>query len=153
MAASSPIALMMVTTSYGQYQPDIEAQVVKLTDIGSFFLIGPDPVTNFTLGNLDVVLLIAVRIKQVKEVVVNVRELVLSTADIGDVHVVGGRAQFFELLAGEDINTDEMDLGVTVLAGLGSAHVDNLAGTALDDDVTTDSALLGSIIHMSKSGA
>ena len=49
---------------------------------------------------------------------------------------MGGRAQFFQLLAGEDVDSDEMDLGVTVLAGLGGAHVNDLAGTVLDHDVT-----------------
>ena len=55
--------------------------------------------------------------------------------DVGDVHVVGGRAQFFELLASEDINGNKMDLCVTVLASLGGRHVDDLAGTSLNDDV------------------
>jgi hypothetical protein len=45
---------------------------------------------------------------------------------------VGGWAEFFEFLAGEDINGNKMDLGVTVLAGLGSRHVDNLAWAVLD---------------------
>lgn len=45
---------------------------------------------------------------------------------------MGGRAEILVLLASEDINSDEMDLGVTVLAGLGSRHVDNLAGAVLD---------------------
>ena len=48
---------------------------------------------------------------------------------------MGGGRQILELLAGEDVNGDQVDLGVTVLAGLGGRHVDNLAGTALDDDV------------------
>ena len=61
-------------------------------------------------------------------------ELVLAAGDVGDVHVVGGRAEIFELLAGEDVDGDEMDLGVTVLAGLGGRHVDDLAGAALDTD-------------------
>jgi len=49
---------------------------------------------------------------------------------------VGGGAKIFELLASEDVNGDEMDLGVTVLAGLRGAHLDNLAGAALDNDET-----------------
>ena len=49
---------------------------------------------------------------------------------------MGGRAKFFKLLAGEDVDTNKMDLGVTVLASLGGRHVDDLAGTALDDDGT-----------------
>jgi len=59
-------------------------------------------------------------------------ELVLLAADVGNVHVMGGRAKFLELLAGEDIDGNQMDLGVTVLAGLGGRHVDDLAGTVLD---------------------
>ena len=62
-------------------------------------------------------------------------EVVLLGLDNGDLHVVGGGAKFFKLLASEDVNTDEMDLGVTVLASLGSRHVDDLARTTLDDDV------------------
>lgn len=61
-------------------------------------------------------------------------ELVLLAADVGNVHVVCGRAKFLKLLAGEDVDGDQMDLGVTVLAGLGGRHVNNLAGTVLDAD-------------------
>ena len=62
-------------------------------------------------------------------------EGVLVTADVGDIHVVGGGAQLLELLSGKDVDSDQMDLCVTVLAGLGGAHLDNLAGPALDHDV------------------
>ena len=47
---------------------------------------------------------------------------------------MGGRAKIFQLLASEDVDSNKMDLGVTVLAGLRGGHLDNLAGTALDDD-------------------
>jgi hypothetical protein len=49
---------------------------------------------------------------------------------------VGGGRKIFQLLASEDIDCDQVDLGVTVLASLGGRHFDNLAGTTLDDDVT-----------------
>lgn len=49
---------------------------------------------------------------------------------------MGGGAEIFEFLAGEDVDGDEMDLGVAVLAGLGGGHVDDLAGTVLDADKT-----------------
>jgi hypothetical protein len=49
---------------------------------------------------------------------------------------VGRGAQVLELLASEDVDGNQMDLGVAVLARLGGRHVDNLAGTALDHDVT-----------------
>lgn len=65
---------------------------------------------------------------------VNHYKLVFLALDVRDVHVVGGGAKIFELLASEDVNCNEMDLGVTVLAGLRSAHLDDLARAALDDD-------------------
>ena len=45
-------------------------------------------------------------------------------------------AKFFELLASEDIDSNQMDLGVTVLSSLGGGHIDDLAGTVLDHDET-----------------
>lgn len=59
-------------------------------------------------------------------------QLVLLAGDDGHIHIVGGRAQLFKLLAGKDIDGDKMDLGVTVLASLGGRHVDDLARAALD---------------------
>lgn len=50
---------------------------------------------------------------------------------------MGGGAEILELLASEDVDSDQVDLGVTVLAGLGGRHVDDLAGTVLDHDVAT----------------
>lgn len=47
---------------------------------------------------------------------------------------MGGWAEFFELLAGEDIDGDEMDLGVAMLASLGGRHIDDLARAVLDHD-------------------
>jgi hypothetical protein len=63
-------------------------------------------------------------------------QLIFTAGDVGDLHVVGGRRQIFEFLAGEDVNGSKMDLGVTVFAGLGGGHFDDLAGTAFDDDET-----------------
>ena len=65
---------------------------------------------------------------------VNHYELVFLALDIRDVHVVGGGAEIFELLASEDVYGNEMDLGVAMLAGFGRTHFDDLAGAALDDD-------------------
>lgn len=42
-----------------------------------------------------------------------------------------------QLLLGEDIRRDQVDLGVSVLSGLGGGHVNDLAGSALDDDEST----------------
>ena len=48
---------------------------------------------------------------------------------------MGGRRDIFEFLAVEDVDSDEMDLGVTVFARLGGGHFDDFAGAAFDDDV------------------
>ena len=47
---------------------------------------------------------------------------------------MGGGAEILKLLAREDVQGNEMDLSVTVLAGLGGGHVDDLARAALDHD-------------------
>lgn len=49
---------------------------------------------------------------------------------------MGGRAEILEFLASKDVDGDEVNLGVTVLTGLGGGHVDDLAGTVLDNDKT-----------------
>lgn len=61
-------------------------------------------------------------------------KLVLLAGDDWDIHVVGRWAKLLKLLAGEDINGDQVDLGVSVLAGLGGRHIDNLTWTGLDAD-------------------
>lgn len=48
---------------------------------------------------------------------------------------MGGWAKLLELLSGEDIDGDQVNLRVTVLSGLGGAHFDDLARTLLNDDV------------------
>lgn len=63
-------------------------------------------------------------------------QLVLFAGDVWDVHVVGRWRQIFHLLASEDVDGDQVDLGVAVLASLGGGHFDDLAWAALDDDVT-----------------
>lgn len=47
---------------------------------------------------------------------------------------MGGGAKIFELLASENVNSNKMNLGMTVFAGLGRAHFDDLARAAFDDD-------------------
>ena len=49
---------------------------------------------------------------------------------------MGGWAEFFKLLASEDVDGNQVDFGVTMLASLGGRHVDNLAWTVLDDNET-----------------
>jgi hypothetical protein len=62
---------------------------------------------------------------------------VIGSLDLGDIHVVGGGANFFVLLSGEDINTNHMHLSVTVLSGLGSGGFHNLAWSSLHHSMTT----------------
>jgi len=93
--------------------------------------------TNFTFGDLDIVLGVTVILQQGEEVIVgDIQKLVLLTGNVGDVHVVGGGGQILKLLASEDIDGDQVNLGVTVLASLGGGHVNDLARAVLDDDVT-----------------
>lgn len=63
-------------------------------------------------------------------------ELILLAAYVRNVHIVGRRGQVFQLLARENVNGDQVDLGMAVLASFGGAHVDNLARAVLDDDET-----------------
>lgn len=115
-----------------------------------------DLVTNISLGELDIVLGVTIVRHEGKEAVIGNIKLVLSsdkplpdtqrgkgthqliflTVDVGNVHVVGGGGEILQLLAGEDVDGDQVDLGVTVLSSLGGRHVDNLARAVLDDDVT-----------------
>lgn len=44
------------------------------------------------------------------------------------IHVVGRGGHVLILLAGEDVNSSEVTLGVTVLAGFGGGHVHHLQG-------------------------
>ena len=86
------------------------------------------------VGDLEVVLGLAALGQDGAVAVGDVEELVLGSLDLGDVHVVGGRAEVLVLLAGEDVLADQVDLGVTVLAGLGGGHVGDLAREALEHD-------------------
>ena len=49
---------------------------------------------------------------------------------------MGRWGKIFQLLAGEDIDGDQVNFGVTVLSSLGSGHVNDLAWTTLDDNMT-----------------
>ena len=61
-------------------------------------------------------------------------ELVFLAGNVGNLHVVSGGGKIFELLVGEDIDGNQMDLCVAVLASLGGGHFHNLAWALLDDD-------------------
>ena len=68
--------------------------------------------------------------------IVNVDQGVFNSGNVGDIHVVGGGRDVFQLLLGEDIRGNQVDLGVSVLSSLGGGHVNDLAGSTLDDDET-----------------
>ena len=106
-----------------------------LTDISTSFFVFSDSITDLALRHFNIVLLGAILLDKVEEIIVDVRELVFSAGDVGNVHVMGGRAEFFQLLAGEDVDGNKVDFGVTVLTGLRGAHFNNLAGATLYDDV------------------
>ena len=112
--------------------------------------------TSFALGDLDVVLGFAVITHQAKESIVGdiklwnsqlrsvlhwaeesvTHKLVFLAADVGHIHIVSGGAKLFQLLTSEDVNRDKVDLGVTVLPGLGGRHIHNFAGTVLNNNET-----------------
>jgi len=112
----------------------------KNDNVGVLLLLGKELlnlITNLSIWNLDIVLGLTIISHQGEETIVgNIEQLVFLADNIRDVHVVGGWAKFFELLAGEDINSNQMNLGVTVLSSLGGGHVDDLAGTVLDANET-----------------
>ena len=68
--------------------------------------------------------------------------MVFSTGHVGDIHVVGGWTQVLKLLSSENVDGNQVNLCVTVLAGLGGTHFNNLAGPALDDNVTIMKSIL-----------
>jgi hypothetical protein len=96
-----------------------------------------DLLANLVVGKRDIVLGVTVIGHEREETVVgDVEQLVLATRDVGDVHVVSRGRKILVLLASEDVGSNEMDLGVTVLSGLGGGHVDDLARAVLDHDET-----------------
>jgi len=105
---------------------------VLLFDLEEFV----DLLAKLTIGHANIVLGFSVFAHEGKEAIIrDVQKLVFLARNIGNVHVMGRRAEILELLASEDVNSDEMDFGVAVLARLGGGHVDDLARATLDDDV------------------
>lgn len=108
---------------------DGDEQVLAVVELGL------DLVTQLTVWDLDVILGVTVVGHQGQEAVVNVQQLVLGSSDVRNLHVVGGWRQVLQLLAGENVNGDQVDLGVSVLTGLRGRHVDDLTRSRLDDNV------------------
>jgi len=110
----------------------------KDNDVGVFLFLlkqSGDFLSNLSIWNLDIVLGLSVISHQRKETIVrDIEKLVFLARNVWNIHVVGGWAKFFEFLSGEDIDSNKMDLGVTVLTSLGGRHIDNLARAVLDAD-------------------
>jgi len=128
----------LTTRGFLGFDSSLLAHSGENNDIGILLFFGEELgnlLANFSIRNLDIVLSLAIISHQRKEAIVrDIKKLVFLAGDVGNIHIVGGRAKFFKLLASKDINGNEMDLGVSVLASLRSRHVDNLARAALDDD-------------------
>jgi len=107
-------------------------------DVGVLLILGEQLVNllaNLSIGNLDIILGLAIISHQGEETIIrDIEKLVFLASDVRDIHVVSGRAKFFKLLASKDIDGNKMDLSVTVLASLGGGHVNDLAGAVLDND-------------------
>lgn len=94
-----------------------------------------DICANLSFGDLDNTLDTAINGYERKEAVISdIQELVLLALDIRDVHVMGGRVSCFELLASEDIDSNEVNLRLAVLADYLYALIHDLAGAMLYDD-------------------
>jgi len=105
-------------------------------DFLSVVEVGADFIAKFPFGDFDVVFGGTFVGHQVEETIIDVNQLVFGTDYVGDIHVVGGRTEIFVLSLSEDINSDQMDFSVTVLSSFGGAHVDDLARTRLDEDIS-----------------
>lgn len=147
LATSIPVGILVKLTTL---------PVIITSDIGeplqhlcSLFI------TTNGLGNLNIVLGRAVGlIVQVQEPVVNTELCSISTGicicrldvsyqgvflarNVRNVHVVSRWGKILQLLAGEDVFSNEMNLGVSMLSRLRGGHVDDLARTLLDENVST----------------
>ena len=66
------------------------------------------------------------------DTIIDVNKLIILAADVGHVHVMGRGTDILVLFVGEDVQSDHVDLGVAVLAGLGGGHFHDFAGTTLE---------------------
>ena len=105
-------------------------------EVLAIFKVVGNLVTKLALRNLHIILRRAVVRHQVEVAVVDVDQLVLTTSHVRHVHVVRRWRNVFVLAASEDVNGNQVNLCVSVLAGLRGRHVDDLARTALDHNVT-----------------
>jgi len=75
---------------------------------------------NLSFRNLDVRAQVTLLVHNGEEPVINVDELQVAASDVGDVHVVGRGTDVLQLLLGEDVNGNQVDLSMSVFPSLGS---------------------------------
>lgn len=69
-----------------------------------------------------------------EEVVFHTDELVILALNVGNLHVVGGWADIFKFLAGENVEGDHVNLSVPVFPSFRGGHFNDLAWAVLDHD-------------------
>jgi len=90
--------------------------------------------TNISIWNLQILASFTGIIHKGKITIIDINELIILATNVGHVHVVGGRTNVLVLFVGEDVQSDHVDLSVTVLACLGSGHFNDFAWATLDHD-------------------
>ena len=97
-----------------------------------------DLISQITLRNLQIILGLSI-VQQARAIslIVDINQTEIRTLNLGDLDVMGRGAQILELLTGEDVDGDEVNLSMTVLSSLGGRHLNNLARVTLDDNVST----------------
>jgi hypothetical protein len=72
-----------------------------------------------------------------KAVIRNIKNRILPLGHVGNVDVVGGWANVLVFAVSENVDSNDVRLGVAVLSSLGGADVSNFAGAAVDYNVAT----------------
>jgi hypothetical protein len=106
-------------------------------DLLASFKVSLNVIAKGSFRDLDIVFAGSIFPHKRKESIVNVQDWKLSLGDIGDIHVVGRWTQIFQFLVGKDISRYQMDLGMSVLSGFTGGHVNNLAWSSLDANIST----------------
>ena len=87
---------------------------------------------------VEVGLLVSTFVHEGEFVTIDIDDFPIGTGHNGDGGSVGGWNHILELLSGENINSQEVALGVTVLSGLRNRDRKNLAWLSLDHHVSID---------------
>lgn len=104
-----------------------------------------------TVGQLQILAQItAIGHQRQIAIVGDIGQLVVFALNVRHVHVVRGRTDILVLFAIENINTNHVHLGVTVLARLRCGHLDDLARTGLQHDEAV--LAQGGALHRERAG-